>query len=421
MVKNHFLKNVGILTGGTAFAQGIAILALPLLTRLYTPQHFELLAVYMALLALGTDLVNLRYAMAVPLPKAESEASNLFAVSVLSALSLSTLFLLVTIIWAEPVAGLLRQPELLPYLWMVPVGWFVASLYNSLQYWASRQKRFWLVTRTRVTRALGGLGVQVIFGVQAASAFGLIFGQLVYSGLGVFSLARNARRTDSQVFSEVSMARMRTAAKSYVRFPQYSVPEFVFNTGGDQLPIIIIAAYAAGPEAGFLMLAMRVLGVPMALVGSSVAQVFHVEAPHKFRSGELPTFTLQTMWGLARSGFLPMCLIGALAPVLAMPVFGPDWERAGMIVAMLAPYFWIQFIASPVSVVLHVVGRLHWSMWLQAFGLLLRVGAVIMATRVEWLDPIVAFAVGSACFYLCYASVAFVASKVAPAAMPEQQ
>ena len=34
MPAGSFARNVGVLTGGTAFAQGLTVLALPLLTRL---------------------------------------------------------------------------------------------------------------------------------------------------------------------------------------------------------------------------------------------------------------------------------------------------------------------------------------------------------------------------------------------------
>lgn len=47
--KNRFARSVSILAGGTAAGQAIVVLASPLLTRLYSPEDFGLLAVYAAL------------------------------------------------------------------------------------------------------------------------------------------------------------------------------------------------------------------------------------------------------------------------------------------------------------------------------------------------------------------------------------
>lgn len=49
---NRFARSVSILAGGTAAGQAIVVLASPILTRLYTPEDFGLLAVYAALLGI---------------------------------------------------------------------------------------------------------------------------------------------------------------------------------------------------------------------------------------------------------------------------------------------------------------------------------------------------------------------------------
>ena len=59
---------MGVLVGGTAFAQAIAVLALPLLTRLYTPDDFSVLAVYAALLGIISVVACLRLEIAIPMP-----------------------------------------------------------------------------------------------------------------------------------------------------------------------------------------------------------------------------------------------------------------------------------------------------------------------------------------------------------------
>lgn len=390
------------------FAQGLMALSLPVLTRLYAPEDFSLLAVYMAVIGIVATVSCLRLNIAIPLPETDEDGMALVALSLLAATALSILLALPIILAPKAAADLLGQPKMAPLLWMIPVGIWVASVYTALQYWASRRKRFGLITRTRMTRAVGGACTQMGFGVAAPGPFGLLFGHMIYGGLGLFGLAWSIWRHDRAALTAISWNRMKHILRSYRRFPIWSVPEALFNTAGVQVPVMIIAAGAIGPEAGFVMLAMRVMGLPMGLIGASVAQVYLAEAPQKLRDGTLGMFTRRTMMALLKTGAPPLLLVGAVSPFVFAPVFGAEWSRAGALVAWMTPWFILQFLASPVSMVLHVTEKLAAAMILQFSGLVLRVGAVLGA--MVWAPAWVAetFAVSGAVFYCVYIAVVMV-------------
>ncbi len=374
--KGSFVRHAGILAGGTVVAQGVTMAALPVLTRLYSPEDFNLLASFAGVVSILTVVSSLRYNMAIPLPQADEEGFSLTVVALGCTAIISSMIALLFLIAPEAIGSAIRQPELVSFLWLVPIGVFVASTYNALQFWVSRKKQFGLVARTRMTRSVGGAGTQIGYGLYAPSPFGLVLGQIASEGLGIVGLARNILREDRQLIRSVSLGSLRDRARDYRRFPLYSGPEALFDTAAAQIPIILIAAAALGPEAGFLLVAMRVMGIPTRLIGSSVAQVFVVEAPEKLRKGELHSFTLKTLNALLKVGSLPMLLVGAVAPWVFGWVFGPEWTRAGWLVAWLTPMFILQFAASPMSLVLHVIGRLKLAMWMQVFGLVFRVGSI---------------------------------------------
>jgi len=400
-----FSRAVVVLTGGTVFAQALAFAAMPILTRLYTPQNFDLLAVFTSVVALLGVAICLRFNVAIPLPESDDEGADLLALSIIAASVLSLTFALVVTKFGGGLADWIGQPSLERYLWMLPLAIFFAALYDALQYWATRKKRFGLVTRTRITRAVGGVGVQVGAGVLAKSAFGLIFGQLLYYALGVVGIGRSIFTLDRPAFSGMTTERLLKTARTYERYPKVSVTEALLNTAGAELPVIMIAAAAVGPEAGFLMLAMRALGAPMALIGNSVAQVYYVDAREKHRDGVLLVFTKGIMWRLLKWGGVPLVAFGVLAPVIFPFVFGSDWGRAGELAAWLTPSFILQLVASPVSMVLHVTGDLRLSAKLQAYGAILRIGSVAIAAATAPQYVAEAFAISSAAYYGLYINV----------------
>jgi O-antigen/teichoic acid export membrane protein len=404
-VSGSFSRAVAVLAGGTVFAQGLVFLAMPALTRLYTPLHFESLAVFSSLVSFLGVAACLRFNVAIPLPNDDTDAADLLFLSLISAVIFSLLLGLTLFVCGTWVTTAFSYKALGPYLWMLPLALLFAAVYDSLQYWATRKKRFVLVTKTRMTRSIGGVGTQLTIGALAPSAFGLLLGQLVYYGLGVVGIVRSVLLCDRSAFSSMRLNRVVRTARAYERYPRLSVPESLLNTAGTELPVILIAAVTVGPEAGFLSLAMRALGAPMALIGSAIAQVYFVESPAKYREGTLFQFTNSVMVRLLMWGGLPLIVLGATAPVTFPVAFGSQWERAGELAAWLTPCFVLQLIASPVSMVLHVTGQLSLATKLQVLGAAIRIGAVTAAACYSPTYVGEVFAVTSAIYYGLYNAV----------------
>lgn len=180
--KNTFARGVTILVGGTASAQILLVLAAPVLTRLYTPEDFGLLAVYASLLALIGVVSSLRYELAIPLPEDEVEAANV-AVLCLILVGLSTL-LTGVLVWllGSMVAEALGVPTLANYLWLLPVGVLLSGAYSVFNYWAVRTKRFTAIAGTKLRQALAILAIQLA--AFKLGGIALLFGQVAGQGVG---------------------------------------------------------------------------------------------------------------------------------------------------------------------------------------------------------------------------------------------
>lgn len=399
------MRNVSILTGGTGAGQIITVVTLPIITRLYSPEDFSLLAVYMALVAVFSVVGCLRYNIAIPLPEDDGQGMNVLVISLLAATGISLALAIPVLVAPDKLAAWLGQPELEPLLWMVPFSVWASSLYSGLQYWVSRKKRFGLITKTRISRTAGGASAQLGLGYLGSGAFGLLLGQTLNNSLGVFGLARSTLREDRAAIRMVSLDGLARNLEGFKRYPIYSVPEALCNTAGLQLPILIVASLAIGPEAGFILLAMRVLGLPVRLIGGSVGQVYLAEAGDRLRQGTFSSFTRNMMVTLAKVGSGPILLAGMVSPFAFAPVFGDEWAHAGVIVAWMTPWFFLQFVVSPVSMALNVVNRQELAFALQVMGLILRMLAVLGAARYAPSILAEVFAVTNAAFYAVYAFV----------------
>ncbi len=406
-LRGSFLGDVVKLSFGTLGGRLIALGVLPLVTRLYSPEDFALLAVFLALVSTLAVAACLRLEVAIPLVETEDEAADLLALA-LSVLALVTALLTIpAFLMPDRIAAALGAPALAPYLWLVPLCVAMAGSYSALQFWATRARRFGAIARTRVGQAAAGGLAMLALGWAGIAPFGLLLGNMLNIGAGGVSLAASALASDGARLRAVRLGNLAPAFRRNHRYPLFSTPEALFNVAGVQIPVLLIAAHA-GAGAGFLLLAMQVMAAPMTLLGISISQVYVSRAPTEYREGRLAPFTLTIMRRLVLVGVSPLILAGALAPWVFPVAFGAEWARAGEIVAWLVPWMALQFIASPVSMVMFVVGRQRAMLALTTLGLGLRVGAVWIALMLPGAHVIAGFVTGSILYYL--AVLAFVVS-----------
>lgn len=400
-----FLRSIGLLVGGTALAQACGLLVLPLITRLYTPNDFTTLAVFASTLSVISVAACMRLEIAIPIPEDDHEAASLLALSLCACTIVAVITAIFIWILSVEFIELIDQPALRTYLWLLPIGIWLSGAYAAVQFWATRRKRFAAIAKTRITQVLGGACTQVVLGWTSSTPFGLLLGQVVSSGAGLYQLARNAFRLDHLVFRNITLSGMRRALRKYDRFPKYSAPEAVSNSAGVQIPIIMIAALSTGPEAGYLMLSMRAMAVPMGLIGGAISQVYLSRAPQEMRTNQLDKFTLKLIEGLAKSGIGPLLFVGIVSPLVFPLVFGTNWQRAGDFVAWMTPWFVMQFLSSPISMALHVTGNQKTALNLQIFGLVLRAGAVGVSSAMLPSRIVEVYSISGFIFYTIYFGV----------------
>jgi O-antigen/teichoic acid export membrane protein len=78
-----FVRNVFLLTAGSALAQSITFFFTPFLTRLYSPEVFGILGVFMSFVSIVSPVAAFCYPIAIPIPRFDSDAITLARLSIL--------------------------------------------------------------------------------------------------------------------------------------------------------------------------------------------------------------------------------------------------------------------------------------------------------------------------------------------------
>lgn len=399
---NGFIRSVFILVGGTILGHAITMITLPVITRIYSPNDFGVLATFTAILATISVIACLRFEIAIPIADNDMDAYYLAILSMVSSFIISACVAGVIFIFPDFLTQTFGNEALSPYLWLIPLGIFFTGTYGLTQFWGIRFKKFMLISKSRVAQSTATSVTQVGSGlVLGATPKGLLLGYLANVLVGTVCLG--------YFFTNQKTVRMKDGgknlwetAKKYSRFPKYSTWEALANSGGIQIPIIMISALATKSEAGYLLLALTIIQAPMSLFGGAIGQVYLSHSGETYKQGTLGEFTAEIFAKLVKVGTIPLLLIGALSPLLFPLVFGADWERSGWLVLWLTPWFIVQFLASPLSMALQTTGNQKGAFVLQLFGFVFRVGAVFLASKIAFQPISEAYAISGFVFYLVF-------------------
>lgn len=376
-IKSDFYKNVVTLIGGTGVAQIIPVAISPVLTRIYSPDDFGLLAFYASFIAIIGVVATGRYEMAILIPDNIRKAKNLAVFSFLIVGTITVLSLIVLTLFGNELLGMLGFAEFSLLQLLIPAGILFIASFQIFIYLLNRIKNYKGIAAAKITRSFGGSGFQLIFGYTGITTYGLIFGKLIGDLLSTaygWWLTNKAAQLKSV---PLIWEEMKTEAMVYREFPKINAPHALTNTSSSNLPNILLAAFFSPAIAGFYSLSHRVCFAPITLISSSVQQVYSRTLTEKHNDEkDIHTFTVSVFKQLAILGVIPFGILMAFAPDLFEFIFGENWREAGVYSQILTPFLFLVFVISPLTYVPLLLNRQRKAFAIDIVYLALRVLAL---------------------------------------------
>ena len=352
-------KGMITLALGSGSARLMGIAAMPLLSRLYSPEDFGVLAVFSSTILIIAPLVSLRYALALPLPRQDGTAINLLA------LCFGFIFLGVLLvgfmlgIFKVPFLEALSMEVLIPWWWMVVLGVFVTALYELMTLWATRRRNYRIIARTNVWQGVCECFVKIAFGLFSITPLGLLLGDLASKGGGLIRIAKEFSEELRKLPSMVSVGRLKKVAYAYRGFPYYRVPSQFLMVFSQQSPLLFSAAIYGAGITGQLSLALMALAVPVNLIGGNMGKALYAEAAAIGNSAPEKIYKMTKnvqikLVAIAVPAGLFLFLTGEF---LFENVFGEEWRRAGIFASALSPYIVFQFASAPLVQLMNILSN----------------------------------------------------------------
>ena len=348
LVKSEFFRNVFTLISGTTLAQIISLAIYPVLSRMYTPEDFGVFALYMSILTITNVLATAKYELAILMPGKDRDGLNLVGLSCLITVGVSLVLLALVLLLNRKLALALGNESIAVWLYLIPASTFLNGLYQSLNYWSIRNKRFRNITLANLSQSLANSSVKLAGGALVAGPFGLILGALLGQIAGFLTFLVSFIRKDQDKLRQIHKPEMKKLAKEYYRFPKFNMMLAINNSISNSLPVFVFTAWFSAAITGLYSFGITMIFRPMSMVTTALRQVLSQRIISKVNQGQPILSDVSRLFiKMLQFSILPFGLVAVFAPLIFRVVFGPDWETAGEYTRILIPWLYVVFLSAP--------------------------------------------------------------------------
>ena len=360
--KSRFGWNAFILIRANFFAQLLALLATPVMTRLFRPEHFGIAGLFLVYAAGFSAMASWRFEWSVPSAASEDDARDLIVLSLLLSFILAILFYILLIIpgtekfLAAIGIGGFSFIGLLPLLSFATIA---AAVLTSV---FVRARAMEVTSRAKYTQSGAQLVSSLGAGFLSMGAFGLVLSNVISASVGMVTMIRGV--PFRLVPKPNELPGLLSTARRYLREASTSTIVSVVNFAfGNCLPLLLTLGYSVR-EVGYYFVAMRLASGPAALLASGISASFWGEAALLAASDpvSLRRMYLKVISTLALFS-IPIVMAGLSAPFfLSTLLGGAEWSEIGFVVIACLPYIVGTFVFSSTNHLI-VYGRQEYQLF----------------------------------------------------------
>lgn len=343
-----YYRNFLTMLSGNTMSQVIPFVVAPILSRIFSPEEFAVLANFMAIVSVIGIISTGRLELAVPIPVEQKKAQDIVFTGFVITLLLGILSILIPL-FAYQIGEMYNDSQLPKYLWIVPLAVISFGLLGLTSNWNLRHERFHLLSLGKIIQSVVNNGLAALLGYIGWGIDGLIISWLLSQYVNILILLIGVNRKVN--YKDYGILTLKTTLKEYKDFPLInSLHAFsdIFIT--QFLLYWIISTYFGFLELGLFAMMNKYVKAPIVLISSSVSQLFYVEAGKAINKGESLVPIIKKTIRTSVLFAIPFTIILLLAgPIIFKLYLGEKWEIAGVYAQCLAPMLFLYFILSPIS------------------------------------------------------------------------
>lgn len=407
---NEFLKNSFTLISGTSISQLVTLLFYPILTRIYSPEHFGLFSIFMSIIPIIVILASGAFEQAIIITKSSKETINLISVTIYRSIIVLLMLGLISYILINNVDILFKYKYYNQWILIIVFTSFLTIIYNIFNEWSVLEKKFKMLSINKIYNSsfitiFKTLNSFISF-LSNGLIFGELFGKIITSSICLKLFIRN----NIKIVSITNYKSLNKTRKKFSNFPRIMAPDLLINTLSGSIHVFFISAYFSNSDLGYLSLSLSLLTLPVTVISSAIKDVFREKANNEFaKTGSCRKLYVKLFKPIFVIGSIGFTLLYFIVPFLYSFFLGNQWTQSGYYAQILIPLFFFNFISMSLGGVFVIVNNLKISLYWQIFGLIisfisLYYGCVILK---DFKMTLILFVIAKSITYILYSLLSF--------------
>ena len=376
IVKSSGVRNFTKLLSANVVAQIIGLVVYPILTRMYAPEDFGLLNLFLSIGGVLAILSTAEYYYAIVLPKEEKDAEQVLGVGVLWLVT-TTVLVGLSVAFSKPISLLFKSPNLASYYWLMPLYVFAMGAWNLLNYWYIRHKDYNPISRYQVSQNLLSAGGKLGMGWGGVLQGGMIYSVVVAPLISLLSSWVVARKTLLPAWRRISWRGVREQGQVYRNFPCFVLPRSFVNMLAGQMPVLLLTPFFGGEAVGFLSLAILLGYTPIGTITRAIYQVMYQHTMEQVHE-QKPIGQIFRKFILSASAIIIPVFVGLwfVLPQLTAWLLGAEWHVSGEYIRWMLPWLYVSLLSCSINYLFDVFMKQKWGLFFEVMLAVMRVAGL---------------------------------------------
>ena len=403
ILQSGFLRDNFRLLSGSVFSQVIAIIFIPIIGKLFSPQDFGDFSLVMATISIIVIISTLQLERAILIAESNAEAIYIISLILISSVFISVIYLLISSILVELGIESKTISILFKYRNVIPVIVLSLTTLSCYNEWSFRCSNYFNVNVSKISSSLFINVSKLFFGYYLITNSGLIYGEFFGRLIYLFLIIYYMIYKNLNYFKKVNLKGLVRVSKRYRNIIKHSTLSAIINSIGGQFPIFLLSIYYSKEDLGFFVMSLSVLSVPASLVSNSIKDTF------RKKIFELSNSQMSYEWFFRKILTYLVVFLLLLFPVLyiCLPhifelILGKRWILSGHYSQLMLPMIMFSFLANSLSSVVVIAQQTIWDLKIQLVYLISTVLFLIysVVTHQEFETAILIFSLGRILSYL---------------------
>ena len=376
IVKSSGVRNFTKLLSANVVAQVIGLVVYPILTRMYAPEDFGLLNLFLSIGGVLAILSTAEYYYAIVLPKEEKDAEQVLGVGVLWLVT-TTVLVGLSVAFSKPISLLFKSPNLASYYWLMPLYVFAIGAWNLLNYWYIRHKDYNPISRYQVSQNVLSAGGKLGMGWGGVLQGGMIYSVVLAPLISLLSSWVVARKTLLPAWRRISWRGVREQGLVYRNFPCFVLPRSFVNMLAGQMPVLLLTPFFGGEAVGFLSLAILLGYTPIGTITRAIYQVMYQHTMEQVHE-QKPIGQIFRKFILSASAIIIPVFVGLwfVLPQLTAWLLGAEWHVSGEYIRWMLPWLYVSLLSCSINYLFDVFMKQKWGLFFEVMLAVMRVAGL---------------------------------------------